>query len=39
VLQLRGEAGMRQLEDVEVGLAQAWRGVPTTSSAVAIFTV
>ncbi len=39
VLQLRGEAGMHQLEDVEVGLAQAWRGVPTTSTAVAIFTV
>jgi acetyl-CoA C-acetyltransferase len=36
VLQLRGEAGARQLEDVEVGLAQSWRGVPTTSSAVAI---
>ncbi len=36
VLQLRGEAGARQLEDVEVGLAQAWRGVPTTSAAVAI---
>ena len=36
VLQLRGEAGGRQLEDVEVGLAQSWRGVPTTSSAVAI---
>lgn len=39
VLQLRGEAGPRQLEDVEIGLAQAWRGVPTTSSAVAIFGV
>jgi len=39
VLQLRGEAGMRQLEEVEIGLAQAWRGVPTTSSAVAIFQV
>ncbi|MDD5468903.1 MAG: hypothetical protein PHS96_13960 [Anaerolineales bacterium] len=36
VLQLRGEAGGRQLEDVEIGLAQSWRGVPTTSSAVAI---
>jgi acetyl-CoA C-acetyltransferase len=39
VLQLRGEAGMRQLDEVEIGLAQAWRGVPTTSSAVAIFQV
>jgi acetyl-CoA C-acetyltransferase len=39
ILQLRGEAGPRQLEDVEIGLAQAWRGVPTTSGAVAIFGV
>ncbi|NIM95992.1 MAG: acetyl-CoA acetyltransferase [Anaerolineales bacterium] len=39
VLQLRGEAGTRQLDDVEVGLAQSWRGVPTTSGAVAIFAV
>jgi len=36
VLQLRGEAGPRQLEDVEIGLAQSWRGVPTTSTAVAV---
>ncbi len=36
VTQLRGEAGARQLEDVEVGLVQSWRGVPTTSGAVAI---
>jgi len=36
VLQLRGEAGPRQLEDVEVGLVQSWRGVPTTSGAVAV---
>ena len=36
VLQLRGEAGSRQLKDVEVGLAQSWRGVPTTSTAVAV---
>jgi acetyl-CoA C-acetyltransferase len=36
VLQLRGEAGPHQLEDVEVGLVQSWRGVPTTSGAVAI---
>ena len=35
VLQLRGEAGKRQLADVETGLAFAWRGVPTaTGSAV-----
>jgi len=36
VLQLRGEAGPRQLEGVEVGLVGSWRGVPTTSGAVAI---
>ena len=36
VLQLRGEAGTRQLENVEIGLIQSWRGVPTTSGAVAI---
>jgi acetyl-CoA C-acetyltransferase len=36
VLQLRGEAGARQLENVEIGLVQSWRGVPTTSGAVAI---
>lgn len=35
-LQLRGEAGAHQLEEVEVGLVQSWRGVPTTSGAVAI---
>jgi acetyl-CoA C-acetyltransferase len=36
VLQLRGEAGARQLEDPEVGLVQSWRGAPTTSCAVAV---
>jgi acetyl-CoA C-acetyltransferase len=36
VLQLRGEAGARQLADSTVGLAQSWRGVPTTSGAVVI---
>jgi len=36
VLQLRYQAGPRQLENVEIGLAQSWRGVPTTSGAVAI---
>jgi acetyl-CoA C-acetyltransferase len=35
-LQLRGEAGSRQLDNVKVGLAQSWRGVPTNSGAVAI---
>jgi len=36
VEQLRGEAGSRQIPDVEVGLAQTWRGVPTATGAVAI---
>jgi acetyl-CoA C-acetyltransferase len=36
VLQLRGEAGERQVPEANVGLAQAWRGIPTTSAAVAI---
>jgi acetyl-CoA C-acetyltransferase len=39
VLQLRGEAGKRQLTDVETGLAFGWRGVPTTSGAVVILSV
>ncbi len=36
VLQLRGEAGKRQLADVETGLAFGWRGIPTTSGAAVI---
>jgi acetyl-CoA C-acetyltransferase len=36
VLQLRGNAGDRQLATVDTGLAQSWRGVPTTSGAVVI---
>jgi len=36
VFQLRGEAGPRQLKKAKVGLAQSWRGVPTTSGAVVI---
>ena len=38
VLQLRGEAGQRQVENINIGLAQSWRGVPTTSGAVLILT-
>ncbi len=34
VLQLRGTAGPRQLDGVNLGLVQSWRGVPTTSGAV-----
>lgn len=36
VQQLRGEAGPRQVPGARTGLAQAWRGVPSTSAAVAI---
>ncbi len=37
VLQLRGEAGERQIEGAGVAVAESWRGVPTTSAAVAVF--
>jgi acetyl-CoA C-acetyltransferase len=37
VLQLRGEAGERQVDDAAVAVAQSWRGVPTTTAAVAVF--
>ena len=37
VTQLRGHAGKRQVSDVEIGIAQSWRGIPTKSGAVAIF--
>lgn len=36
VLQLRGEAGPRQLPEVHIGLVQSWRGAPTSSGAVAV---
>jgi acetyl-CoA C-acetyltransferase len=36
VLQLRGQAGESQLRDVSTGLAASWRGVPTTTGAVAV---
>lgn len=36
VLQLRGEAGAHQIEDVECALVHGWRGVPTDSCAVAV---
>ena len=36
VLQLRGEAGKRQLTDVQTGLAFAWRGIPTATGAAII---
>ncbi len=37
VLQLRGEAGTRQIKDARVGVAQSWRGVPHGTGAVAVF--
>ncbi len=36
VLQLREEKGKNQIPDVCTGLAHSWRGVPTTTGAVAI---
>jgi acetyl-CoA C-acetyltransferase len=36
VVQLRGEAGARQLPQVETGLAFGWRGVPSTSGAAVV---
>lgn len=39
VSQLRGQAGPRQLDDVETGLAFAWRGLPTTAGAAAVLSV
>ena len=36
VLQLRGEAGQRQIDGAEMGLAFGWRGVPTTGGAAVI---
>ncbi len=36
VLQLRGQAQGRQVEDAKVGVAQTWRGIPTTSGAVVV---
>ena len=36
VLQLRGEAGARQVAKANTGLAFAWRGIPTTSGVAAV---
>ncbi len=36
VLQLRRKAGGHQLNKANIGLAQSWRGIPTTSGAVVI---
>ncbi len=34
--QLRGEAGKNQIKNVTTGMAQSWRGVPTTTGTVVI---
>jgi acetyl-CoA C-acetyltransferase len=36
VLQLRGDAGPRQIPDAWSCIVQGWRGVPTTSTAVMV---
>ncbi|HUH99809.1 MAG TPA: hypothetical protein VLY65_02090 [Nitrososphaerales archaeon] len=36
VLQLRGDAGTRQVKDAKRALVQSWRGVPTATGGVAI---
>ncbi len=36
VQQLRGQAGRHQVQGVETGVAQSWRGVPTTSGAMVV---
>jgi acetyl-CoA C-acetyltransferase len=36
VLQLRGQAGPRQVEGVRTAVAQSWRGVPTATGAVLV---
>ena len=36
VLQLRGLAGTRQIQNAETALVQSWRGVPTTCGAVMV---
>ena len=35
-LQLRGDAGVRQLDGVRAGVAQSWRFIPSATGAVAV---
>ena len=37
VVQLRGQAGKRQVKNAKTALAASWRGVPSSTGAVAIF--
>lgn len=39
VIQLRGEAGRRQVEGASTALVQSWRGVPTSTGGVALLSV
>jgi acetyl-CoA C-acetyltransferase len=39
VLQLRGDAGRRQVDGAKLGVAQSWRFVPTATGAVAVLGV
>ena len=39
VLQLRGDAGRRQVDGIRTGVAQSWRFVPSTTGAVAVLGV
>lgn len=39
VLQLRGEAGARQVKGARSALVQSWRGVPTATGGVALLSV
>jgi acetyl-CoA C-acetyltransferase len=36
VTQLRGDAGRRQIKNAQTGVAESWRGIPTTTAAVAV---
>ena len=36
VMQLRHEAGIRQIPNAKTGLVQSWRGVPTATGAIAL---
>ncbi len=36
VLQLRGHAGKRQLDDIDTAVAQSWRGVPTATGSLLV---
>jgi acetyl-CoA C-acetyltransferase len=39
IIQLRGQAGPRQIPNAQMGLAQSWRGIPTNSGSVLILAI